>query len=76
MLDSQAGYAARYKLIVREGVSIVMKTVMKSWSIVALFAASWLITMPAQSQWPNYRTPGLPRTADGKPNLSAPAPKT
>jgi hypothetical protein len=30
----------------------------------------------ASAQWLNYRTPGMPRTADGKPNLSAPAPKT
>ena len=29
----------------------------------------------AASQWPNYPTPGIPRTLDGKPNLSAPAPK-
>src|SRR5581483_2554644 len=28
------------------------------------------------AQWPPYRTPGIPRTAEGKPNLSAPAPKT
>ena len=28
------------------------------------------------AQWPSYPTPGIPRTADGKPNLSAPAPKT
>jgi len=27
-------------------------------------------------QWLNYPTPGLPRTPDGKPNLSAPAPRT
>ena len=26
--------------------------------------------MPASAQWLNYRTPGMPRTADGKPNLS------
>jgi hypothetical protein len=31
--------------------------------------------MPAAAQWLNYRTPGLPRTVDGKPNLSAPAPR-
>jgi hypothetical protein len=28
------------------------------------------------AQWPSYPTPGVPRTPDGKPNLSAPAPKT
>ena len=26
------------------------------------------------AQWVNYPTPGIPRTRDGKPNLSAPAP--
>jgi len=28
-----------------------------------------------QAQWLNHRTPGIPRSADGKPNLSAPAPR-
>ena len=28
------------------------------------------------AQWPSYPTPGVPRTADGKPNLEAPAPRT
>jgi len=28
------------------------------------------------AQWPAYPTPGVPRTADGKPNLTAPTPKT
>jgi hypothetical protein len=27
------------------------------------------------AQWIDYPTPGIPRTADGKPNLSAPVPK-
>jgi hypothetical protein len=29
-----------------------------------------------EAQWLELRTPGIPRTADGKPNLSAPAPRT
>src|SRR5262245_60993943 len=29
----------------------------------------------AQAQWPRYPTAGLPKPADGKPNLSAPAPR-
>jgi hypothetical protein len=40
-------------------------------------AASLLIAFtatPAAAQWLNYKTPGIPRTADGKPDLSAPAP--
>ena len=31
---------------------------------------------PLPAQWIHYRTPGIPRTADGKPNLTAPAPRT
>ena len=30
---------------------------------------------PLSAQWIHYPVPGIPRTADGKPNLSAPAPK-
>lgn len=29
----------------------------------------------ADAQWLNHPTPGIPRTADGKPNLAAPAPR-
>ena len=28
------------------------------------------------AQWLNFKTPGIPRTADGKPDLTAPAPRT
>jgi len=35
-----------------------------------LFAA-----VPAPAQWFKLTTPGIPRTADGRPNLSAPAPR-
>jgi hypothetical protein len=42
------------------------------------FAAMFLTAAPAilLAQWPSYPTPGVPRTPDGKPNLSAPAPHT
>jgi len=30
----------------------------------------------ASAQWLHYPTPGIPRTADGKPDLNAPAPRT
>ena len=33
-------------------------------------------TLPAAAQWLSLPTPGIPRTADGKPNLAAPAPRT
>jgi hypothetical protein len=32
-------------------------------------------TMPAAAQWLDRPWPGIPRTADGKPNLTAPAPR-
>ena len=38
------------------------------------FAA--LLAVPLGAQWLNYPTPGVPRTADGKPNLSAGALRT
>src|SRR5579863_7336003 len=31
---------------------------------------------PLLAQWATLRTPGISRTADGKPNLSAPTPRT
>jgi len=37
-----------------------------------IFAAG---TMPAAAQWLDRPWPGIPRTADGKPNLAAPAPR-
>jgi hypothetical protein len=35
-----------------------------------------VMSVSLTAQWPNHRTPGLPRTADGKPDLSAPAPRS
>jgi hypothetical protein len=37
-----------------------------------------LMCVPAGlfAQWPSYPSPGVPRTADGMPNLTAPAPRT
>jgi hypothetical protein len=34
-----------------------------------------LLVTGAHAQWLNYPTPGIPRTADGKPNLTAVAPR-
>jgi hypothetical protein len=34
-----------------------------------------MLTASAAAQWPAYPTPNVPRTADGKPNLLAPAPR-
>ena len=46
---------------------------MKQFLIVVALAA---VTVPVSAQWLNYPTPGIPRTADGRPNLTAPTPRT
>jgi len=33
------------------------------------------VSNPAGAQWINHPTPGIPRTADGKPDLTAPTPR-
>lgn len=43
---------------------------------ILLFVMMVITAAPAAAQWLNYPTPDLPRTADGKPNLAAPAPRT
>ena len=43
------------------------------YRLIALLA---LVSISAPAQWVNYPTPGIARTADGKPNLTAPAPRT
>src|SRR4029079_1986795 len=43
-----------------------------------LLLAALVLTIsasPAAAQWLDWKTPGVPRTADGKPNLKAPAPR-
>ncbi len=40
------------------------------------FVCLMVCATPAGAQWLNHRTPGLPRTADGKVKLTAPAPRT
>jgi hypothetical protein len=41
-----------------------------------MVAALLLFPVSLCAQWLDWRTPGIPRTADGKPNLAAPAPRT
>ena len=45
--------------------------------ITATLAATILLSQPgpARAQWLKYKTPDIPRMADGKPNLAAPAPR-
>src|SRR5215831_14787835 len=33
------------------------------------------VSVDAAAQWLNYKTPGVPRTPDGRPKLDAPAPR-
>ena len=42
----------------------------------AAIAMAILFALTASAQWAKFPTPGVPRGPDGKPNLSAPAPKT
>jgi hypothetical protein len=45
----------------------------KTSSIVVVLITAALAS--AEAQWLNYRDPRIPRTRDGRPNLSAPAPR-
>ncbi len=50
----------------------------RSWRSIVTAAALGILAAPSPTaaQWLHYPTPGLPRTADGKPNLTAPTPRT
>jgi hypothetical protein len=50
-----------------------MKTFISTAGVIVLFAVS---SMSVSAQWPAYPTAGVPKTADGKPNLEGPAPRT
>ncbi len=41
----------------------------------SLCAAAVLFAAPAFAQWLDRKTPGIPRTPDGRPDLTAPAPR-
>ena len=41
-----------------------------------LLVIALAMATPAAAQWLKLPTPGIPRLADGKPNLGAPAPRT
>jgi hypothetical protein len=45
-------------------------------TLIAFAGAAALASAPLAAQWLDYPTPGLPRTASGKPNLAAPVPRT
>src|SRR4051812_16327130 len=56
---------ARYNRVLENG----MRTA------TATFAILFALCVSAGAQWLNYRAPGVPRLADGKVNLLAPAPR-
>jgi hypothetical protein len=41
-----------------------------------ILLALCVLSPAAEAQWLRHPTPGIPRTADGKPNLTAPPPRT
>ena len=50
---------------------------MTRWlSAVCVIAGCVALAPSLGAQWPSYPTPGVPRTADGKPILDAPAPRS
>ena len=50
---------------------------MKRWFAVTVLAAMVAGLSPSLSaQWPSYPLPGVPKGPDGKPDLTAPAPRT
>ena len=51
---------------------------MRSWGTIVAVAIAAVMVMSSRigAQWPSYPTPGVPRTADGKPVLDGPAPRT
>src|SRR5262245_61189675 len=42
----------------------------------AVTTFAFVLSTPLAAQWVNLKTPGIPRTPDGKPDLSAPVPRT
>src|SRR5262247_4015513 len=45
------------------------------WTV-ATAAIVATLSATVAAQWLDYPTPGVPRTADGKPNMDAPTPRT
>jgi hypothetical protein len=49
--------------------------VRRTSAMLAVVFASFILPATTHGQWLNYKAPGIPRTADGKSDLAAPAPK-
>jgi hypothetical protein len=52
-----------------------VKRIFVSFAIFVFFVVSSVISSPAAAQWIDYPSPGIPRLADGTPNLAAPVPR-
>lgn len=48
----------------------------RKFAVTGAAIALAVISPTVLAQWSAYRTPGIPRTADGKPDLNAPSPRT
>jgi hypothetical protein len=54
----------------------MLKTLPLIRRVLAVSFTAFCLAVPSlTAQWVNYKVPGVPRTADGKTNLNAPAPK-
>jgi hypothetical protein len=51
-------------------------SVARSYAALTLTVASFIGASPVVAQWLKYPTAGVPRSRDGKPNLTAPTPRT
>src|SRR5262249_48753520 len=49
---------------------------LRCWVFITVALAIWGMTTPLAAQWLKYPPPGTPRPPGGKPNLTAPAPRT
>src|SRR5262249_24065467 len=56
---------------IRRGVIVAQRAFVRTVGALVIAAVA-----PLSAQWLRYRDPTVPRTTDGKPNLSVPAPRT
>src|SRR5437588_12503006 len=68
--------AVRYGFNSRARRPISGGNTMKSVAFALVPIIASVLSAPLVAQWANYATPHVARTADGKPNLTAPAPRT
>src|SRR5687767_11892768 len=53
----------------------IIRAVRTLWPAMLIVALA-TVSAPLRAQWLNYPTPGIPRLANGTPDLKAPAPRT